>query len=153
MLAAHLTQRQDCATLLQHFNEPQGISIDYMPIHRLYVCTLRDLVAGDVAGCRHWAAQASQLRRVGKMWAMYVQGVVACRAIVDADAEALAAALQVVLREHLRLARGEFRGQPAALFSLQGTALVALALERGVAVDLDVPNGEYIARCFLPTPG
>ena len=153
MLVGSLDHRQDCATLMQHFNEPQAISIDYRPIIRLYVCTLRDLVAGDVAGCRHWAAQASQLRRVGKMWAMYVQGVVACRAIVDGETGTFTAALQVVLREHLSLARGEFRGQPAALFSLQGTALVALALERGVAVDLDVPNGEYIARCFLPTPG
>ena len=57
MLAGSPAQRQDCATLFQRFNEPQGISIDYMPIHRLYVCTLRDVVAGDVAGCRHWAAQ------------------------------------------------------------------------------------------------
>ena len=83
---------------------------------------------------------------------MYVQGIVACRAIVEGEAVALAAALQVVLREHLSLARGGYRGQPEALFSLQGTALVALAMERGMAVDLDVPNGEYIARCFLPTP-
>ena len=150
MLAGSLAQRQDCATLMQRFDEPQ---FDDTPIIRLYVCTLRDLVAGDEAGCRHWAAQASQLRRVGKMWVSYVQGVEACRAIVDEDADALAAALQVVLRDQLRLARGECRGQPEALFSLQGTALVALALERGVAVHLDVPNGEYIARCFLPTPG
>ena len=83
---------------------------------------------------------------------MYVQGVEACRAIVDEDAGALATALQVVLREYLRLARGTHRGEPEGLFSLQGTALVALALEWGVAVDLDVPNGEYIARCFLPSP-
>ena len=83
---------------------------------------------------------------------MYVQGVVACRAIVEGDAGTLAAALQVVLREHLSLARGEYRGQPQGLLSLRGTALVALALERGVAVDLEVPNGEYIARCFLPPP-
>ena len=152
-LGGSSAQRQDCAPLPQRFNEPQTISIDYMPIHRLYVCTLRDLMAGDEAGCRHWAEQASQLRRVGKKWAYLVQGVVACRAIVAGEAETLAAALQVVLREQLRNARGEFRGQPEGLLSLQGTALVALALERGVAVDLDVPNGEYIARCFLPTPG
>ena len=150
MLAGSPAQRQDCAILMQRFNEPQ---FDDTPIQRLYVCTLRDLVAGDEAGCRHWAAQASQLRRVGKMWVSYVQGVEACRAIIDEDAGALAAALQVVLREHLRLARGTYRGEPQGLFSLQGTALVALAMERGVAVDLDVPNGEYIARCFLPTPG
>ena len=102
MLAGSSAQRQDCATLMQRFNEPQ---FDDRPIRRLYVCTLRDLVAGDAAGCRHWAAQASQLRRVGKKWAAYVQGVVACRAIVDGETGALAAALQVVLREHLRLAR------------------------------------------------
>ena len=150
VLAGSPAQRQDSVLLMQRFNEPQ---FDDTPIQRLYVCTLRDLMTGDEAGCRHWAAQASQLRRVGKMWASYVQGVEACRAIVDEDADALAAALQVVLRDQLRLARGECRGQPEALFSLQGTALVALALERGVAVDLDVPNGEYIARCFLPTPG
>ena len=148
-LAGTPAQRQDCSILMRRFNEPQ---FDDRPIRRLYVCTLRDLVAGDVAGYRHWAAQASQLRRVGKMWAMYVQGIVACRAIVEGEAVALAAALQVVLREHLSLARGGYRGQPEALFSLQGTALVALAMERGMAVDLDVPNGEYIARCFLPTP-
>ena len=128
VLAASPAQRQDSALLMQRFNEPQ---FDDTPIRRLYVCTLRELMAGDEAGCRHWAAQASQLRRVGKMWVSYVQGVAACRAIVDEDAEALAAALQVVLREHLRVARGTFRGQPAALFSLEGTALVALALERG----------------------
>ena len=150
MLAGSPAQRQDCSTLMQRFNEPQ---FDDRPIRRLYVCTLRDLVAGDEAGCRHWAAQASQLRRVGKMWVSYVQGVEACRAIVDEDAGALAAALQVVLREHLRDARGTFRGQPQALFSLEGTPLVALAMERRVAVDLDVPNGEYIARCFLPGAG
>ncbi len=149
-LAGTPTQRQDGATLMQQFNERQDDHLNYHPIQRLYVCTLRDLVVGDMAGCRHWAAQASQLRRVGKMWAMYVQGVVACRAIVDEDADALAAALQVVLREQLRDARGSERGHAGGLFSLQGTALVALALERGLAVDLDVPNGAYIARCFLP---
>ena len=150
VLAGSPVQRQDCAILMQRFDEPQ---FDDRPIRRLYVCSLRDLVAGDAAGCRHWAAQARQLRRVGKMWARYVQGVEACRAIVDGDGDALAAALQVILRDQLRAARGSERGQPGGLLSLHATALVALAMERGVAVDLDVPNGEYIARCFLPTPG
>ena len=148
VLAGSPRQRQDCAPLMQRFNERE--QVDDMPIHRFYVCTLRDLVTGDEAGCRHWAAQASQLRRVGKGWAATVQGIAACRAIVDGEVGDFAAALQLLLREQLRLARGAGRGRPGGLLSLRSTALVALALERGVAVDLDVPNGEYIARCFLP---
>ena len=137
---------------MQQFNDPQSDRRRH-PIERLYICTLRDLVAGDDAGCRHWAEQASQLGRVGEVWAIYVQGIAACRAIVDGDAGTLSAALQVILREQFREARGASRLEPDDLLSLQGTALVALALERGLAVDMKVPHGEYIARCFLPRPG
>ena len=151
-LAGSSGQRQDCSTLMQQFNEPQSHRRRH-PIERLYFCTLRDLVAGDAAGCRHWAEQASQLGCVEEIWAIYVQGIVACRAIVDGDVGTLSSALQVVLREQFREARGASRLEPHDLLSLRGTALVALALERGVTVDLKVPHGEYIARCFLPRPG
>ncbi len=149
-LAGSSRQRQDCSTLIQQFNEPQS---DRHPVERLYICTLRDLVAGDDAGCRHWAEQASQLGRAGETWAIYVQGIVACRAIVDGDAGTLSAALQVVLSEQFRETRAVARLEPGDLLSLQGTALVALAQERGLAVDLEAPHGEYIARCLLPRPG
>ncbi len=127
-LAGSSAQRQDCSTAMQQFNEPQS---DRHPVERLYICTLRDLVAGDNAGCRHWAEQASQLGRVGETWAIYVQGIAACRAIVDGDADTLSSALQLVLHEQFREARGASRLGPDDLLSLQGTALVALALERG----------------------
>ncbi len=149
-LAGSSGQRQDCSTLMQQFNEAQ---INRHPVEQLYICTLRDLVAGDDAGCRHWAEQASQLGRVGKTWAIYVQGIAVCRAIVDEDARTLSAALHVILREQFREARGASRLEPDGLLSLQGTALAPLALERRLALDMKVPHGEYIARCLLSRPG
>ena len=135
---------------MQQLDEPHS---NRHPIERLYFCTLRDLVAGDTAACRHWEKQASELGRVGETWAIYAQGITACRAIVDGDAGTLSAALQVILREQSRETQGVSRLEPDDLLSLQGTALAALALERGLAVDMKAPHGEFIARCFLPRPG
>ena len=63
MLAASPAQRQDSALLMQRFNEPQ---FDDTPIQRLYVCTLRDLVVGDVVGCRHWGGSGRSVTPCGE---------------------------------------------------------------------------------------
>ena len=61
-----------------------------------------------------------------------VQGLAACRAIVDGDGDALAAALQVILRDQLRAAPGiGTMDNRADCCRVPATALVALALERG----------------------
>ena len=145
-LAGSPEQLQDVRTLLAGLNEKQS---DDNPALRFFVCALRDLLAGEEEESRRWVTTLRNQRRIGKRWIGFVQGAEACLAIVERDTSAFAVALEGVLANHRRLARGELRRNPKGLRSLRGTALVALAHQHGMTVDLSIPNGEYIAQCFL----
>ena len=141
-------QRRDFLELLERFSEARRPD---SPALRMYDCALRDLLGGKIAESRVWAAQVGGLRRGGRVWTTYVNGAQACLAIADGNAAALAPPITAILARHQRTVRGGWwREMPEGLVSLMATALVGLALEHGLDVNLDLPHADYVARCFLP---
>ena len=144
-----MEQRHDFLGLMDRFSEARRLE---SPALRLYDCALRDLLGGRIVESRVWAAQVGGLRRGDRIWSTYFNGAQACLAIADRNAAALMPPINAIPNRHQLTVRGGWwREMPEGLMSLMATALLGLAIEHGLDINLDIPHGNYVARCFLPS--